>query len=132
MSTQTSPSVDTNANTNTNINTKTTDQSTLTSRPTARRVVTTEGVVLGANLDRYSGEEAGLYEQGGEGRRTRGQDHVMSFMSLENLDDGSTGGVGDEDGVARLGVMCLLRTSLANMHRGRRVSLPPSARMGLD
>lgn len=63
-------------------------------RSTARRVVTDEGIVLGANLDRYAvptgnGDENG---NGDEERRERNaQDHVMSFMEF-----GETGGRSDQ------------------------------------
>lgn len=69
--------------------------------------------MLGANLDRYSsdaGLSAGEDGTGPEGR-TREQDHVMSFMSFGNTDNGATGGGNghgggaergdDEDGVVR-------------------------------
>ncbi|KGO64080.1 hypothetical protein PITC_087480 [Penicillium italicum] len=53
-------------------------------RNQAGRVITAEGVVLGANLDRYSnGMEIGEAQAQGERGRTAergGTDHVMSFM----------------------------------------------------
>ncbi|KAJ5377691.1 uncharacterized protein N7496_005100 [Penicillium cataractarum] len=57
--------------------------STLITRATARRVVTRDGVVMGANLDRYStirDPERGGKEKGE--KSDSGQDHVMSFMTF--------------------------------------------------
>lgn len=72
-------------------------------RSTARRIVTDDGIVLGANLDRYSvptGPDAEQGRHGNEeangGRRERNaQDHVMSFMDFEE-------GAGPGDGGDRL------------------------------
>ncbi|KAJ5886502.1 uncharacterized protein N7473_009176 [Penicillium subrubescens] len=55
----------------------------VTSRHTARRVVTRDGVVMGANLDRYStirDPERG--EVKGGKKSDAGQEHVMSFMTF--------------------------------------------------
>ena len=60
------------------------------SRSTAPRIVTDEGVVLGANLDRYTvptGSDGGQRVDGngngnGERRERNAQDHVMSFMEF--------------------------------------------------
>ncbi|CEJ56966.1 hypothetical protein PMG11_05677 [Penicillium brasilianum] len=55
--------------------------SSLTSRTTARRVVTRSGVVMGANLDRYStGRDLEHAERGK--KSDSGQEHVMSFMTF--------------------------------------------------
>ena len=59
----------------------------LTTRQTARRVVTRDGVVMGANLDRYStvrDPERGEMEMvmGKQGDGDAGRDHVMSFMTF--------------------------------------------------
>ena len=59
----------------------------LTTGQTARRVVTRDGVVMGANLDRYStvrDPERGEMEMvmGKQGDGDAGRDHVMSFMTF--------------------------------------------------
>ncbi|KAJ5816679.1 Adenovirus E3 region protein CR2 [Penicillium robsamsonii] len=65
-------------------------------RNQAGRVITAEGVVLGANLDRYSngmefGESQARGERGGKVERG-GTDHVMSFMQYgERLEDRGLG-----------------------------------------
>lgn len=65
-------------------------------RNQAGRVVTAEGVVLGANLDRYSNGmeigESGSQALGERGRTAErgGTDHVMSFMQYAG-DRGGTG-----------------------------------------
>ncbi|KAJ5336840.1 uncharacterized protein N7506_004862 [Penicillium brevicompactum] len=61
--------------------------------PEPRQVITADGVVLGANLDRYSnGLEIArsLDQHRGGGTEHAGTDHVMSFMHF----GGSEGGVG--------------------------------------
>ncbi|KAJ6087191.1 hypothetical protein N7467_006105 [Penicillium canescens] len=68
-------------------------------RPHAGRVITADGVILGANLDRYSSEmEVGRSSDRG---RTVGRDcdeHVMSFMHYENGRRAERGGGGLGDG----------------------------------
>lgn len=55
----------------------------LTSRHTARRVVTRDGVVMGANLDRYSTVRDPEYGEVKGGKKSdSGQEHVMSFMTF--------------------------------------------------
>lgn len=69
--------------------------STLMSRATARRVITRDGVVLVANLDRYSTVRDP--ERGGKEKRSvgdPGQEHVMSFMTF----GGSTHEIGQRSG----------------------------------
>lgn len=60
--------------------------SALTTRQTARRVVTRDGVVMGANLDRYSTvrdpERGKMGEMGKLGDGHVERDHVMSFMTF--------------------------------------------------
>ncbi|KAJ9493127.1 hypothetical protein VN97_g159 [Penicillium thymicola] len=71
-------------------------------RNQARRVITAEGVVLGANLDRYSnGMEIGDPQARGERERKaeRGEtDHVMSFMQYDGRPEDR--GVGNRFGIA--------------------------------
>jgi hypothetical protein len=65
------------------------------SRATARRVITRDGVVLVANLDRYSTVRDP--ERAGKGKRSvgdPGQEHVMSFMTF----GGSTHEIGRRSG----------------------------------
>ncbi|KAJ5999064.1 hypothetical protein N7451_006874 [Penicillium sp. IBT 35674x] len=80
----------------------------LVPRDTVRRVVTEEGIVMGANLDRYSGDPRTEYTElsieewkgidngngngNGEADTTKGkenswqsQDHVMSFMNFDGI-----------------------------------------------
>lgn len=81
-----------------------------TGRNQAGRVITAEGVVLGANLDRYSnGMEIGDSQaQGGRGRNAeRGEtDHVMSFMQYagrpEDRGVGSGLGITTSDNTSNL------------------------------
>ncbi|KAJ5154302.1 Adenovirus E3 region protein CR2 [Penicillium coprophilum] len=85
-------------------------------RNPAGRVITAEGVVLGANLDRYSnGMEIGESQaQGERGRKAeRGEtDHVMSFMQY--------GGRSEDRGLGNgLGITTDGHTS---SHQGRRSS----------
>lgn len=51
-------------------------------RQTARRIITDDGVVLGANLDRYSVPSGLDVEKGKKSERNTG-DHVMSFMNYD-------------------------------------------------
>lgn len=77
------------------------------SRQSARQVVTPEGVVLGANLDRYDAprdEEDTEEGEGARGGQRNAQGHIMSFMSYENdaaarPSDQEAGGGDGADGV---------------------------------
>lgn len=58
----------------------------LTSRKTARRVITADGVVLGANLDRHSVPVVLAPEPEEKGRLNElDSDHVMSFMNYDRV-----------------------------------------------
>lgn len=54
----------------------------LMARETARRIITDDGVVLGANLDRYS-VPSGLYVEKGKKSEQNTGEHVMSFMNYD-------------------------------------------------
>jgi hypothetical protein len=62
------------------------------------RVVTSEGIVLGANLDRYSnGLEIGdalVRERGRSAEREPDRDHVLSFMQYGEGSRGGSDGLG--------------------------------------
>ncbi|KAJ5198240.1 uncharacterized protein N7498_007357 [Penicillium cinerascens] len=61
----------------------------LTSRETARRVITPDGVVLGANLDRYSVPVVLASEPEEKGQQSDSE-HVMSFMNYDRVGVGMT------------------------------------------